>query len=75
MPDEHTPAANRADTGAPGAAQATVFCSLEGANFPAAEFTTDPHWGQVHHTAQPHTTMGTFLDVEPEPVPNAPYVE
>jgi hypothetical protein len=72
MADEDTPSADRTDIDAPAAAGPTVFCSVEGANFPATEFTTDPRWGLVHRTTHPHTTMGTFLDTEPEPVQNAP---
>ncbi|MBV9605945.1 MAG: hypothetical protein JO027_12585 [Solirubrobacterales bacterium] len=72
MSDEITPSAERTGPDAPGTPEATVFCSLEGANFPGAEFTSDPQWGLVHQTTHPHTTMGFFIDTEPKPTPNAP---
>jgi hypothetical protein len=52
-----------------------VFCSLEGANFPAGEFARDPVWGMVHRTEDPHTTMGTFIQGEPGTVLNPPSTE
>ncbi len=50
------------------------FCSLEGRNFPAIEFHEDPHWGQIHRTARPHTVTGTVINPRKggTPVVNVP---
>jgi hypothetical protein len=38
----------------------TLFCSIEGADFPIGDFDLDPRWGWVHRTdSGPHTVKGT----------------
>lgn len=49
----------------------TRFCSLEAEDFPAHEFVVDPHWGLVHQTPDPHTTMGSFIQAPDTSVPVA----
>jgi hypothetical protein len=39
-----------------------VYCRFEAREFPSSEFEEDPHWGLVHQTASPHTTMGSPVD-------------
>lgn len=44
----------------------TLFCSIEGTDFPIGDFDLDPRWGWVHRTEPgPHTVKGTPVEGGP----------